>query len=552
MLKKMFSALAIGLACGKALAETATVPWAEFKDLYTEHLQKTLRADADKAAAGGPGYTLRRADIRLRVDGDSAIGEIVIAGETLRDPPLLVPLIDGTTTIADVREQSGGTVVRSAEGIALRSNSAGAFQVRLDMVIPIEQDRNLRAFTVQSPQAIANAMAIVLPDGARFVTQPGVAGPDGLRHIAAGQTHTVRFIAAQEDQTAMAPTIDIFTELSLNQHRLRLVSLLAPQQTTAGPFELTLPAGARLISTTIRDSWWQSLGDGRYRVDLPADLASAVEITTEIDAADQRELALSLPSIKDNLGAEGNFSVREPVQTRILVKGAGLATNMPAEQLPEPIRERWPALAEFDYSSDNQPMTVTLEKLKTVTAPALVLDAVTFTTSLGEDGQLLTTLRLDVPATAGPRLSLKPVPDSEIWSVLVNGERREILNDDGRTWIVPLDGDAAAHVEISLLSRRDKPALAGKLDLALPETGLTARTVYYGLTLPHRLELVSMESDLTPQDPATLAANEVLKGTPYVFSRAFYRGEKIPVALMYREPVTANATPAAPPVAAAQ
>jgi hypothetical protein len=372
--------------------------------------------------------------------------------------------------------------VRSTTGIALRSHAAGAFQVRLDLVIPIEQDNNLRAFSVQAPQAIANALAVELPNGARFVTQPGVAGPDGLRHIAAGQTHTVRFIAAQEATTAMPPTIDIFTEISLHQHRLRLTSLLAPQQIAASPFELSLPSGARLISTTIRDSWWQALGDGRYRVGLPADLESAVSITTEIDLDDRAELTLSLPSIKDNLGAEGNFTVREPVQTRILVKGAGLATNMPAEQLPEPIRAHWPALTDFDYSSDNQPLTLSLEALKAVSAPALVLDAVTFTSSLSEDGQLLTTLRLDVPTNAGPRLSLKPLADAEVWSVLVNGVRREILNDDGRSWIVPLDGEAPAHVEIALLSRRDKPALAGKLDLALPATGLTARAVYYGLT----------------------------------------------------------------------
>jgi hypothetical protein len=59
-----------------------------------------------------------------------------------------------------------------------------------------------------------------------------------------------------------------------------------------------------------------------------------------------------------------------------------------------------------------------------------------------------------------------------------------------------------------------------------------------------------MESELSPQDPTALASTDPLKGTPYVFSRAFYRGERIPVALMYREPVNSKLAPAATPVAA--
>jgi hypothetical protein len=548
MYRRVLSAVALALACGKVLAETATVPWAEFKDLYTEHLEKRLRADGEKAAA--PGYTLRRADFHLRVEGDSAIGELLLGGETLAEPPVLVPLLGADATIADVREQQGGTVVRTGDSIALRSDVRGEFQVRLDLVIPVERVEALRRFEVQAPQAIANALDVTLPDGARFVSLPGVAGPDGRRHLPAGQRHTIRFLPLQENQNAMPPSIDLFTEISLHQQRLRMTTLLAPQETTTQPFEVALPAGARVVSSTIREQWWRPLEGNRYRIELPADLEAPVEIVSEIDLGEVRRQTLQLPFIDRNLGAEGNFAIREPVQTRIHVDGAGLAGNLPADQLPEPIRARWPSLSEFEISSDNQPFNLSVESLKPVAAPELVLDAVTFTTRYGEDGQLLTTLRLDVPADAGPRLILRPVPGAEVWSVQVNGERRSILDDDGRSWVVPLDGKVPSRVEIALLGRRDKPALAGKLDLVLPATGLTARAVYYGLTLPQRLELVSMESDLSPEAPANVAGNDALKPAAYVFSRSFYRGEEIPIALMYREPLNVNTTVPPTPVAA--
>ncbi len=156
-----------------------------------------------------------------------------------------------------------------------------------------------------------------------------------------------------------------------------------------------------------------------------------------------------------------------------------------------------------------------------------MLDAVTFFAAYGEDGQVLTTLRMAVPATAGTRLRLKPVPGVEVWSVTVDG---------ARAWVVPLDGKSAAEVEIALLARHDRPALRGNLNLTLPETGLSARVLYFGLALPKRLELASMDSDLAPEDPARLPHPEYFRGSSYLFTRSFYRGEAIPVALTYREP----------------
>ncbi len=536
MFRPLSSLLVLALVCTHAAADSATVPWNEFKELYTEHLESKRKKDEDRKSDAPPGYTLRRAEMVVRAAGDTATGEIVIAGESLAPPPVIVPLIGDLTTVSGVRDEQGGNVLRAANAVAFRSNASGPFQVTLDVVLPVRQERHERVFDLPAAAAITNALRIELPPGSRLTDAPGIAGPDGRRYIAAGQTQTIRYVNEQEAINAMPPAIDIFTEITVHQHRLRLTSLLAPAQPVTRAFELALPAGARVVSATLQDKWWRLQDDGHYRIELPSDLDRAPEIVAEVDAPVMKSLRLLLPRIRDNIGSEGNFTVREPVHTRITVQGAELRGNLPAEQLPTAIRERWPALADFDYAGEDHPITIAFEPLAAISTPTIVLDAVTFYTAYGEDGQLLTTLRLDVPASVGTRLRLKPVADAQVWSVTVNGVRRDMLKEDDRAWIVPLDGNAAAQVEIALISRHERPALRGRLQLTLPETGLSARALYYGLALPKRLELASMDSELAPEDPGRLAHPEYFKGSTYLFTRSFYRGEAIPIALVYREP----------------
>jgi hypothetical protein len=539
MLRRLYPLLALALVCTRAAADSATVPWNEFKVLYTEHLESKRKKDEERKADAPPGYALRRAEMVVRAAGETATGEIVIAGETLSPPPVIVPLIGDLTTIAGVRDEQGGNVLRAANAVAFRSNATGPFQVTLDVVLPVRQERHEHVFDLPATAAITNALRIELPPGTRLTDAPGIAGPDGRRYVAAGPSQTIRYVNEQEAINAMPPDIDVFTEISVHQHRLRLTTLLVPAQPVTRAFELALPAGARVVSSTLPDKWWRLQDDGHFRIDLPSDLDRATEIVADLDATGVKALELMLPRIRDNIGSEGNFTVREPVHTRIAVQGAGLAGNLPAEQLPTATRERWPALAEFDYAGEDNPITIAFEPLAAITTPEVVLDAVTFYTAYGEDGQLLTTLRLDVPASAGTRLRLKPVADAQVWSVTVNGARRDLLKEDDRAWIVPLDGNAAAEVEIALISRHERPALRGKLQLTLPGTGLSARALYYGLALPKRLELASMDSDLAPEDPARIAHPEYFKGSTYLFTRSFYRGDAIPIAVVYREPAPA-------------
>jgi hypothetical protein len=539
MYKRCISLLGLALACTQAAADSATVPWNEFKALYTEHLESTRRKDEDRKAGAPPGYTLRRAEMALRADGDSVTGEIMFAGETLSPPPVIVPLIGEGTVVAAVRGESGGHVLRTAEAVAFRSDTAGPFQVTLDVVLPVARERDARSFEVPGPAAITNALRIDLPPGSRLIAAPGIPGPDGRRYLAAGQTRTIRYVNEQEAAT-MPPAIDIFTEITVHQHRLRLTTLLVPEQPLTRPFDLELPAGARIVSSALQDEWWRLQNDGLYRIDLPGDFDRALEIVADLDAPGSQPLQVMLPRIRGNIGAEANFTVREPVHTRVSVQGTGLAGNLPAEQLPAAIRERWPALAEFDHAGD-EPVAIALEPLQSIATPELVLDAVTFYAAYGEDGQVLTTVRMAVPASAGTRLRLKPVPGAEVWSVTVNGARRDLLTEDDRAWIVPLDGNAAAEVEVALLSRHERPAMRGKLQLILPETGLSARALYFGLALPKRLELASMDGDLAPEDPARRPHPEYFKGSTYLFTRSFYRGEAIPIALAYREPAAVAA-----------
>ncbi len=144
---------------------------------------------------------------------------------------------------------------------------------------------------------------------------------------------------------------------------------------------------------------------------------------------------------------------------------------------------------------------------------------------------------MDVPPDVGARMELKAVPDSEIWSLMVNGARRRVYGGEQDTWIIPLASGQVSHVELAFLRKGPKLGLQGRLEALVPESGLPSQDVRVGVALPARVELLSMEG------PVSAASGEAWKlptefvGKPYFFTRSFYNGEGMRLAISYKEPV---------------
>ncbi len=179
-----------------------------------------------------------------------------------------------------------------------------------------------------------------------------------------------------------------------------------------------------------------------------------------------------------------------------------------------------------------------LVRFQAVSTPEIVLDAIHFYTSFAENGSALAVLRLELPTETGSKLQLKPIPGAEIWSLTVNGQAKSLYTHEAGNWIIPLDQDQASVVELAYLQKGDKLGLKGSVSLNMPATGLTARRVNVAVALAERVQLIALEGDLDPTQGKQWPKVQGFTGTPYYFTRPFYRGESLNAAIYYKEPIS--------------
>ncbi len=176
-------------------------------------------------------------------------------------------------------------------------------------------------------------------------------------------------------------------------------------------------------------------------------------------------------------------------------------------------------------------------RLVQVDTPDAVLDSVTFFVSFTEDGTVLSAMNLELPPNESNQLVLDPIAGAEVWSLQVNGKPRSLYRSPNQKWVIPLDPKINSRVVLAYLTRSDKLELEGRLDFNIPQTGLTAREVNLMVGLPQRMQMLAMDSDLSPASGQGWPRFRSFNGRPHFFSKPFYRGHAFSSSIIYREPV---------------
>jgi hypothetical protein len=134
-------------------------------------------------------------------------------------------------------------------------------------------------------------------------------------------------------------------------------------------------------------------------------------------------------------------------------------------------------------------------------------------------------------------LGIASVPEAQVWSLRINGKKKKIYSDQKGAWIIPLSGSGRSHVELAFLRQGEKLGLQGRLETSLPRTGLPSRRALVGIALPERVQLLSLEGPVSPDRRPTASLPKEFMGRSYFFSRAFYGGDGMEMAISYKEPV---------------
>lgn len=175
--------------------------------------------------------------------------------------------------------------------------------------------------------------------------------------------------------------------------------------------------------------------------------------------------------------------------------------------------------------------------LSEVDTPEAVLESVTFFSSFTEDGTVLSAMHLIIPPNDNHQLELDPIDGADVWSLEVNDKPRSLYLSANNKWVIPLDAKSDSKVVLAYLTRGKKLGLEGRLDLQLPETGLTARELNLIVGLPERMQMLAMDSDLQPASNNSLPEFSSFSGHPHYFSKPFYRGQSFNASIIYQEPV---------------
>ncbi len=177
-------------------------------------------------------------------------------------------------------------------------------------------------------------------------------------------------------------------------------------------------------------------------------------------------------------------------------------------------------------------------RYKSVSTPPIVLDSVYCFTSFEESGNILSVIAMTIPPEAGESFKIKAVSDASIWSFKINGKKMKVYSSDkDEYWILPLAKGKISRVELALLRKGEKMGLRGRLEINLPGMDLPAGKVNIAVGLPKRLELMSFEGPVAPDVSFKFKAPGEFIGKPYYFSKSFYKGEGISMAVSYKEPV---------------
>ncbi len=514
---------------------TITIPWPEFKTLYTQQLRQSLLPKKEQQPA--PLYTLSHADYDLTVSGETFQGTLTLDGQVLRGHPKPIALLGDELALTEILQAEGASLMAGDEGYSLRIDSQDRFRIALRFLGRLSAERRTRRVRFRVPRALSNTVRLTLPEGIRLLEPPGLARGDGRYVLTPREALSFR-LSAEGHPTGATPVVDTFSRIGVSGAKYLLTTWLLATEGGAAGFELQLPAGARLVDSSLPAAALRDAGPDTLRVTPPAQGRQPMVLRLELPAR-EGPVRVRLPTIAGNLGREGELALDQPEDGSVALVGEGYRRGLPVAGLPEALRAQLGALTRYDRAPRGE-IALALTRYDAVASPEVVLDTLHVYTSFTENGRTLTMLHLKMPREAGDKLVLAAVPGAEIWSLRVDGVPRRLYAQSGDHWVIPLSGRSKCTVELAYLSKSARLGLSGRLELSIPATGISARRLHLAVGLEPRVELVSVEGDLQPAKANGWPRVAGFTGTAYHFLRPYYRGEPITAAVYYKEPVVSE------------
>jgi hypothetical protein len=486
-------------------------------------------------------YSIDEARYSIRVIDSYARGEVLLSGRVISGKPEAIPLFGDEVVVTNIARTTGGTVMLlpDREGVFfLPEAGAPEFQVLAEFSMRPEEGSKATSISFDIPKSLRNILDFQLPEGTQLVGNPGVVGTDGNYYFSATPRLAVSYAEQKDLITETLVEVELVSRIAVQQNRIFIETHFLPKRPVPGPLILHAPEEAQFVASSLRSSWIEGLDASRYRLNFPAghDEPFSIEFSVPL-AGESNDISFFVPSVEGNTGQQDRFVIDEPDDAQVTVTAEGILTQGPVARLATVLRESVAPHPSFRSLSTRGPLTLSIERFQSAGTPVTVLEEQYLFTSFEESGNILSVLVMDAPSELGPRLRLNAVPDAEIWSLTVNGKKRDVYAGARDSWIIPLDAGETSRVLLAFIRKGSSLGLQGRLDVIIPETGLPCRALRVGVALPERVDLLSLDGPVSPAVGEDWSIPSEFIGKRHFFSRTFYNGEGISLAAFYKEPV---------------
>jgi carboxypeptidase family protein len=472
-------------------------------------------------------YSIKHADVKLRVEHDGVRGTVELEGEVFRKGVSKVPLTSGMT-ILDAHQNGKGIPLIQENGThAALLPGPGDFAVALDTGLPLRIEAGRASFSLPAPAAGSVQLALVIPGDHTFAyISPGLItsrkSDNGHTTIEAtlvpGQPANVWWATRETVAPAVPREVrflsDTKTLVSVSEAEMRVAVLadLTIVQGEPSEFHVELPAGYEVTGVT-----GPTLDSSEIHSDV---------LTVKVNAPSQRshEFLISMERAINGTNADAPFLSFQRAQREtgeVLVEATGTMEisskesgglkRMDVKEANPYLRSlaHFPPQAAFRYH--RQPSETPALALDWVRFPdgsvlAAIAESAEVTTLVTSEGKSLTEVKLFLKNQAQPFLKVTLPAGANILSAEVAGERvKPVQGPDGnrvpllRPGFRPTDTYTVSFV---FMHSGAPFAKKGGAELSLPNMDIPISLLNWEVFLPEQYKVKDFGGDV-------IAANRV-------------------------------------------
>ena len=509
-------------------------------DEYNRLVERAAKPPKKPDAAPLP-YSIKHADLKLRVENNGVMGLVELEGEVFHKGMSKVPLTSGMT-ILDAHQNGKGVPLMQENGAHIALLPAGDFSISLDTGLPLRIDAGRASFTLPAPVAGSVQMSLLIP-GEHTLAQinPGVItsrkSENGHTAIEAtlvpGQPANIWW-ATREVVAPAAPRevrflADSKTLVSVSEAEMRIAVLadITMVQGETSTFQVQIPEGFEVTGVTgptLDSAETQPKVVNVRPVGTTEPTHPYIFLTVSNPGMRSHQFLISMERSINDTKADAPFVSFKGAQREtgeVLVEGAGTmeitATEggglkrMDVKEANPYLRSlaHFPPQAAFRYhrqASETPTLALNWVRFPDGSVLAAVAESADVTTMVTPEGKSLTEVKLTLKNQAQPFLKVSLLGGATILSAEVAGERvKPVQGADGNR--VPLlrpgfRPNGSYTVSFVFMHSGTPFAKKGGADLSLPRMDIPISLLNWEVFLPERYKVKDFGGDV-------IAANRV-------------------------------------------